>query len=176
MKSDLIIRAVAFATSKHANQFRTGGEAFVNHPRRVATLLQEIGILDEEIIAAAWLHDTIEDTQTSFEELEVNFGKRVATIVQELTQDYPDEGLNPTEKNQKTKAYAERMSIDAKIIKYADRYDNICDAKEWSAGRIKRYWANSHHLINGLGEIKAVETIRNLLLNKLQEIADIYQL
>jgi len=86
----LTLRAVAFAADKHRNQRRKDEEAspYINHPIALARLLVcEAAERDPATLAAALLHDTVEDTDTSFEELEKHFGKAVAGIVREVTDD-----------------------------------------------------------------------------------------
>lgn len=86
----LIFRAANFAASRHAGQSRKGDEAhpYINHPLAVAEVLCVVGrITDPELLAAALLHDTVEDTDATFEELEREFGTRVKNLVAELTDD-----------------------------------------------------------------------------------------
>src|ERR1700742_4504239 len=83
-----ILAALKFAARKHRRQRRKDSEAtpYINHPIAVAELLSRVGaITDLPTLQAAILHDTIEDTETSPEELEENFGEEVRLIVQELT-------------------------------------------------------------------------------------------
>jgi guanosine-3',5'-bis(diphosphate) 3'-pyrophosphohydrolase len=86
----LILRAAAFAADKHRLQRRKDADAspYINHPLAMADILaREGGIADATVIAAALLHDTVEDTETTIEELEACFGPRVAQIVAEVTDD-----------------------------------------------------------------------------------------
>jgi guanosine-3',5'-bis(diphosphate) 3'-pyrophosphohydrolase len=86
----LLIAAIAFAADKHRNQRRKDAEAspYINHPIALANLLaNEAGIDDQRVLLAAIFHDTIEDTETTEQELIRHFGKDVADIVLELTDD-----------------------------------------------------------------------------------------
>ena len=86
----LILRAIDFAARKHRDQRRKDQEAspYINHPISVSLMLAEIGgIADAEVLAAAILHDTLEDTDTTPEELVQAFGMRVRKLVEEVTDD-----------------------------------------------------------------------------------------
>jgi guanosine-3',5'-bis(diphosphate) 3'-pyrophosphohydrolase len=86
--TDLILRAVAFAAHKHRDQRRKDKEAspYINHPIELAHLLWNEGaVRDPMVIAAALLHDTLEDTETSWQELRGEFGEEIADIVLEVT-------------------------------------------------------------------------------------------
>src|SRR4026209_2713188 len=85
-----ILHAANFAAKKHKDQKRKGqdGEPYINHPIEVANLLVDAGkIADPDMIIAALLHDTVEDTDATFEEIEKRFGATVAGYVRELTDD-----------------------------------------------------------------------------------------
>jgi GTP pyrophosphokinase len=79
-----IERAYAFAEEHHRGQLRKSGEAFINHPLAVATIVADLG-LDPTTLEAALLHDTVEDTDVTLEELEREFSPQVARIVDGLT-------------------------------------------------------------------------------------------
>src|SRR3954462_1956275 len=86
----LLLKALAFAAHKHRDQRRKDAEAspYINHPIALAdVLVNEGGVTDVEVLVAALLHDTVEDTATTPEELERAFGPRVARIVAEVTDD-----------------------------------------------------------------------------------------
>src|ERR1043165_4007332 len=90
MKPHMILRAANFAARKHRLQKRKDEESspYVNHPLAVAMLLAEVGaVTDEEVLAAAILHDTLEDTETTPAELEAAFGARVRALVEAVTDD-----------------------------------------------------------------------------------------
>src|SRR5437762_8259474 len=84
----LLLKALAFAAHKHRDQRRKDAQAspYINHPIALAdVLVNEAGVTDVEVLCAALLHDTIEDTETTPEELEREFGGEIAEIVIELT-------------------------------------------------------------------------------------------
>jgi len=87
---NLLFKALTFAAYKHRHQFRKGTEPvpYINHPIAVASLLVNVGnVSDAQIIVAALLHDTVEDTETTLLELEHEFGRTVSDLVAELSDD-----------------------------------------------------------------------------------------
>ena len=92
----LFVKAVAFAAEKHRTQRRKDSEAspYINHLIALTNVLaNEGGVTDTDVLCAAVLHDTIEDTKTSADELRTLVGARIATIVLEVTD---DKTLDPT--------------------------------------------------------------------------------
>ncbi|MGD9796103.1 MAG: HD domain-containing protein, partial [Acidimicrobiia bacterium] len=80
----VITRAFEVADNAHRNQYRRSGEKYINHPVAVAKIVADIG-LDETTIAAALLHDAVEDTEITLADVESEFGKDVAAIVDGVT-------------------------------------------------------------------------------------------
>ena len=121
----LVSEAADFAARRHTGQQRKGrgNEPYVNHLAEVANLLSiATDGTDAELVAAGWLHDTIEDTATTREELAQKFGERVAALVAEVTDDMT---LPKQERRQKQIVDAPRKSPGAKLIKIADKISNI---------------------------------------------------
>ncbi|MBS0649418.1 MAG: bifunctional (p)ppGpp synthetase/guanosine-3',5'-bis(diphosphate) 3'-pyrophosphohydrolase [Verrucomicrobia bacterium] len=122
-------KAIDFAAIKHEGQYREGilRTPYIIHPLGVVkSLWSEGGIREGDTLVAAVLHDTLEDTQTTPEEIEANFGYHVRSIVEELTD---DPHLSSEEKKQKQVEHAKEYSREARLIKLADRLYNIRDLK-----------------------------------------------
>jgi guanosine-3',5'-bis(diphosphate) 3'-pyrophosphohydrolase len=146
----LVLRAAAFAARKHSEQRRKDASAspYINHPIALAKILaEEGGVTDPRVIAAALLHDTIEDTQTSLRELSGEFGDTVAGIVAEVS-DTKWLGVATRKKLQVTKT--PRASKGAKLVKLADKIANVRDMLArppagWSIERRREYfdWAKT---------------------------------
>jgi (p)ppGpp synthase/HD superfamily hydrolase len=115
----LVQRAEEFAHLVHRNQ-QYGELPYVDHLKEVYLTLLDFGIKDEVVLAAAWLHDSIEDTETTYETLEIQFGKEVAELVQAVTN---EKGSNRKEILEKT-APKIRDNKSALILKLADRIVN----------------------------------------------------
>jgi (p)ppGpp synthase/HD superfamily hydrolase len=145
-----LTRAYHFAAVRHANQLRKGkaGEPYVNHLTEVADLVAAAtGGDDVDLIIAAVLHDTIEDTGTTRSELAGEFGERVAGLVAEVTD---DKSLPKAERKRLQIEHAPHISSGAKLIKLADKTANLHSLKksppaDWPAERIADYvaWAQA---------------------------------
>ena len=122
-----LITALAFAADKHKNQRRKDADAspYINHPIALANLLlNEAGVEDQRVLIAAVLHDTIEDTDTTEQELVRYFGKDVADIVLEVTD---DKALPKAERKRLQIEHAAHISRRAKLVKLADKICNLRD-------------------------------------------------
>src|SRR6266566_9616613 len=121
----LVSEAADLAARRHNGMQRKGrgSEPYINHLAEVANLLAGVTDgADAELVAAGWLHDAIEDTATTREELAETFGTRVAALVVEVTDDMT---LPKAERRQKQIVDAPRKSPGAKLIKIADKISNI---------------------------------------------------
>lgn len=121
----LVSAAAEFAAHRHTGMARKGrgNEPYINHLAEVANLLAiATDGTDAELVAAGWLHDTIEDTRTTRVELEEDFGARVAALVAEVTDDM---SLPKSERRQRQIEDAPHKSPGAKLIKIADKISNI---------------------------------------------------
>lgn len=149
MSTALILKAAQFAAEKHRNQRRKDVDAspYINHPLGLASVLAvEGGVENPETICAALLHDTIEDTDTTVEELSALFGDRITGIVLEVTD---DKSLDKAVRKEEQIRHAPHISPEAKLVKLADKICNLRDIlasppADWSAGRKSDYfdWAN----------------------------------
>lgn len=150
-----LIRAIAFASEKHRNQRRKDAEAspYINHPIALADVLaNEGGIDDERVLLAAVLHDTIEDTDTTYDELAQTFGKEVAGIVREVTD---DKSLPKTERKRLQVEHAATISHAAKLVKLADKISNLRDIATmppagWSEDRKREYFDWAKRVVDNL--------------------------
>ena len=123
---DIIEKAKEFALRAHEGHGRNDkdGNPYIIHPEEVAELVEESGGTPQEV-AAAWLHDTVEDTATTLEDIEREFGREVASIVEGLT-DLPQfEDLTLSERKEKQAARVRGESASVKRIKLADQSSNI---------------------------------------------------
>jgi guanosine-3',5'-bis(diphosphate) 3'-pyrophosphohydrolase len=121
----LVSEAAEFAAHRHSGKARKGrgNEPYVNHLAEVANLLAAATEgKDAELVAAGWLHDTVEDTGATAQELDKTFGPRVADLVAEVTDDM---SLPKEQRRKKQVADAPKKSPGAKLIKIADKISNI---------------------------------------------------
>ena len=125
----LIWKALDFAASKHQAQRRKNGDIpYINHPIGVARILWEDGeVRDPATLAAALLHDTVEDTDTTPSELSAEFGEHVAQIVAEVTD---DKSLPKIERKRKQVEHARHASVEARLVKFGDKLYNLRDLSQ----------------------------------------------
>jgi GTP diphosphokinase / guanosine-3',5'-bis(diphosphate) 3'-diphosphatase len=144
-----ILSAATFAAERHRDQRRKGKDAspYINHPLALANLLAESGERDPTLLMAALLHDTVEDTATSFADIERAFGREVADIVREVTD---DKSLPKAERKRLQIEHAAHLSRRAKLVKLVDKICNLHDLgvsppTDWSAQRKREYfdWAKA---------------------------------
>ncbi len=124
---DLLNRAYVYAMKAHGNQKRASGEAFFNHPLEVAAILTEMK-LDDATVAAALLHDTVEDTEATHQEIEEKFGKEIAALVDGLTKiDKLDLVTREATEAENLRKLLLAMSKDVRVllVKLADRLHNM---------------------------------------------------
>ena len=151
----LLLRALAFAAHKHRDQRRKDPEAspYINHPIALAdVLVNEGGVTDMEVLCAALLHDTLEDTATTEQELAVAFGARIAGIVAEVTD---DKKLPKAERKRLQIERAAALSPQAKLVKLADKICNLRDVAErppegWDLARRREYFEWAKRVVDGL--------------------------
>jgi len=162
-----------YASKKHKDQKRRSGEPYINHPKRVAQLVKQYKSSNQinNLIKAALLHDTLEDTDTTPEDLKKLFGGLVASLVKELTSD------KIKAKEDKTSYLTNKMvnmSSWALVIKLADRLDNVQDIttapKPWAL----KYKQQTITILNSLVKNRTLSnTQKNLIKairNKLEEL------
>jgi guanosine-3',5'-bis(diphosphate) 3'-pyrophosphohydrolase len=175
--SNKFIKAVAFAAEKHKNQRRKDANAspYINHPISLANVLaNEGGIANEDVLIAAILHDTIEDTETTESELRIEFGNSVAEIVLEVTD---DKSLSKAERKLKQIEHAPNVSMDAKLVKLADKICNLRDIlnsppSDWSVERRQEYFKWAEAVVQGLrGSNVELEKIFDELMARSYELS-----
>jgi guanosine-3',5'-bis(diphosphate) 3'-pyrophosphohydrolase len=153
-----IFTALQFAARKHVHQRRKGGHdiPYINHPIDVATQLATVGeVTDPEILCAALLHDTVEDTNTTPGELIVEFGEAIAELVAEVTDD-PD--ITSHERKARQIKEAPHKSPRAKMIRLADKTCNVRDIAKnpppnWSLDRRRDYFTWAEQVVKALGAV-----------------------
>ncbi|MGH7966858.1 MAG: HD domain-containing protein [Candidatus Binatia bacterium] len=149
-----LLSALRFAAVKHCNQRRKGVDAapYINHLIEVVELLARVGgITDPVVLQAAILHDTLEDTKTTPEELEAAFGQAVRHVVEEVTD---DKRLPNKERKRRQIEHAPHLSARAKLVKLADKISNVREVTEvpptdWSLARRREYLDWSERVVSG---------------------------
>ncbi|XP_062927096.1 guanosine-3',5'-bis(diphosphate) 3'-pyrophosphohydrolase MESH1 [Mobula hypostoma] len=174
MASDVhrILDTADFAARKHRNQRRKDPERtpYINHPLGVSRILShEAGVTDVVVLQAALLHDTVEDTDTTLEEIEEKFGEKVRSIVAEVTD---DKSLSKAARKKLQIQHAPHCSREAKLVKLADKLYNLrdlkrCTPKGWTEKRVEEYFVWASKVIAGLrGTSQALENSLDALFKE----------
>jgi GTP diphosphokinase / guanosine-3',5'-bis(diphosphate) 3'-diphosphatase len=150
----LLFKALAFSAKKHTKQRRKDLDQspYINHPIALANILSKRGIVDGNVLCAAILHDTIEDTETTEKELVEEFGKKITSIVLEVTD---DKNLEKSVRKQKQIEHAATISHEAKLVKLADKIANLTDIldsppSDWPMERKNEYFQWAKAVVNNL--------------------------
>lgn len=153
-----VLHAAAFAADRHRNQRRKDADAspYVNHPLALAETLARVGgVTNPDVLCAALLHDTLEDTQTTRAELVAAFGESVAAVVDEVTD---DKSLPKAERKRLQIEHAAHLSPGAKLVKLADKISNVGDVQrnppaDWSDARRQAYVEWASEVVRALGPV-----------------------
>lgn len=158
-----VMKAADFAARKHKDQRRKNKSAtpYINHPIGVANILTSEGkITDPIVIQAALLHDTVEDTDTTIEEIGDVFGDKIKQIVAEVTD---DKALPKQTRKQVQIDTAHKKSPEAKLVKLADKLYNLRDLDSvdgtpagWEEKRVHEYFVWAFNVVKGLRGSNAV--------------------
>jgi (p)ppGpp synthase/HD superfamily hydrolase len=171
----MMLRAASFAARKHMGQKRADGVTpYFSHVARVAFILTHLfGVRDERLLAAAFLHDTLEDTATDYDEIEAEFGEDVADAVVLLTKN------NMLPKRKREREYEQRLRNAperVQIAKMADLYDNLSDRV--TSIKILKTTATAQRLLKAFGPGlrtragRAAHAKTSLLLRKINRAQD----
>lgn len=171
------IKAKEFAKKAHKGQWRKfSGEPYVEHPKRVAKYVEKLKKSHrlEDLVTAANLHDTIEDTDVTADEIEKLFGSLVASLVKELSSD--GEGIKQKGKSQYLADKMIDMSSWGLVIKLADRLDNISDLHRASVKFREKYVKETNFILRRLSQERKLTRTHKKLINiiqrKLKEYGD----
>jgi guanosine-3',5'-bis(diphosphate) 3'-pyrophosphohydrolase len=150
----LLFKALAFSAEKHTKQRRKDIEEspYINHPIALANILAQRWVTDENVLCAAILHDTLEDTETTADELRKHFGEKITSIVLEVTD---DKSLDKEARKQIQIEHAASLSHEAKLVKLADKIANITDIintppVNWSRERKQEYFSWAKAVVDNL--------------------------
>lgn len=150
----LVVAALAFAADRHRDHRRkdSAQTPYVNHLIAVVEVLVEHGVDDPLVLAAAALHDTVEDTATSLDELRAIFGDEVAAVVAAVTD---DKSLPKAERKRRQIEKAPSLASRARLVKLADKTCNLRDVADhppagWPLERRQEYFDWAKAVVDGL--------------------------
>ncbi len=164
-----VLKAQKFACERHRNQKRKDGiTPFSDHLEGVVNRLKNLGISNQEVLCAAWLHDTIEDTDTSFDEINEIFGNTISVLVLSLTKD------SKLSKKEREIQYIQQLkdsTLQAKIIKFCDISANLKDIANAPISKTQKN-KQTKKLFHYLRVIKKELSEINSEYPKIQELID----
>jgi guanosine-3',5'-bis(diphosphate) 3'-pyrophosphohydrolase len=157
----MLIKALAFASRKHSQQRRRDATAspYINHPIALVSILGvEAGNDDPDVLCAALLHDTVEGTETSAEELREIFGNAIASIVAEVTD---DKNLPEQERRRLQVEHAAHLSPKARLVKVADKIANLRDVADsppvdWPIEQCRAYFDWGKQVVHAMPDVPPV--------------------
>jgi len=163
---------LVFVANKHSGQIRKNSkEPYVNHPKRVCDIVKEYEPEDKILMAIALLHDTLEDTNTTYEELADNYGKEVANGVLSLTNDTQEK-----ERLGKTLYLTNKLNALDKgclLVKLADRLDNVSDLNSGDRSWSVAYARQTKYILDNLSD-KIKTNNHYLIINRIRESIEDY--
>lgn len=142
MQQSNLIRAIRFAHRKHTEvgqRRKWSNQPYITHPIAVVRLLMQYAEPTEAMLVAAALHDTVEDTNTTLEEIENNFGREVAELVYWLTDVAKPEDGNRATRMKINRDHIEAAPAEAQTIKAADSTHNLMRCVELAGGFAFKY-------------------------------------
>ena len=143
----LVLKAISFASRQHVGQLRKDGQTpYAAHPMRVLSIMSTIfRVEDPEVLAAAALHDVIEDTTVDRDDVVEEFGERVASYVALLSKD-----KRLVEEERETKYFHDlaEAPLEVQLCKLADTYDNLIDSSGFSLELNSRFRKKSKQLVD----------------------------
>lgn len=154
MTNTLAERARRYATKAHAaidQRRKYTNDAYIVHPQAVMEIVSSVPH-SEEMLAAAWLHDTVEDTPTTLSDIESHFGPQVAALVAMLTNVSSTGGGNRFERKNRDRRHSATASPEAKTIKLADMIDNTRSLLEYDSHFARTYLIEKQRLLDVLTE------------------------
>lgn len=156
-KAHDVDKAQMFAEVRHAGQLYAEEAPYTVHLRNVVEVLKRFGVTDPAMVCAAWLHDSVEDTNTSYGDIEKRFGHDVAELVYAVTSEL---GRNRKERNAKTYPKI-KCNVDATILKLADRIANV-EYGAANGGKNDMYAKEFPDFFKGIADAGGGETVMRM--------------
>lgn len=160
-----------YAEKAHEGQTRKSGGPYVAHPKRVAEIVRRYKSSSKinDLISAALLHDTIEDTNTTEEDLKKMFNGLVASLVNELSTDKQKAAEKGGKKEYLADKMTNKLSSWALVIKLADRLDNVSDLKTSDPKFAKRYKEETEFILNKLKKERKLSGTQKRLISEIEK-------
>jgi (p)ppGpp synthase/HD superfamily hydrolase len=174
-KTNQIQKAIYFATEKHKGQTRKDGSPYITHPLRVAEIVKKFKKSHRinELLAAAILHDTLEDTNTNIAELRKNFGRLITLLVVELTSDkFKVNSLGKANYLSQKMSSSKKVTNWALVIKLADRLDNVSDLNNSNNKFAKRYKRETEEILQNIEKNRELSNTHKEIIKEIKKKLD----
>lgn len=169
-----IAHAAVWAAEKHIGQFRKGsGAPYIVHPKSVFKLLKSVGVKDKTLLLASWLHDVIEDTKTTYNDIKNEFSKEVADIVKQLTSDSKE--ISKVGKPKYLFDKMVKMSDGGLSVKLADRLHNVSDMTTTNKKFADKTWDQTWYIIDNLRKKRKLNSIHKKLIRMIIKQLNLYK-
>jgi GTP diphosphokinase / guanosine-3',5'-bis(diphosphate) 3'-diphosphatase len=179
MLKEVVVKAYSFSELKHKDQVRKySGIPYFTHPKAVARILEEL-VKDPEIVAAGLLHDVLEDTDSTLQEIKDNFGDRVASLVDEVTSKKEERGT--MKKREYLFMKVRKLSSDALTVKLADRLHNIQFLERDMGGKeekefLRYYYKETRYVFGSLAQDRDLNEVQKVLMKNIDAVLDFLKL
>tara|TARA_R110000744_G_scaffold20277_2_gene53197 strand:+ start:2530 stop:3108 length:579 start_codon:yes stop_codon:yes gene_type:complete len=173
-------KAIRFAANAHRKQSRASGKPYISHPVEVGKIVKQFKTSHniDALIAAAYLHDTIEDTNATYEDLVKMFGGLIANIVKELTSEESGADYKQKGKTQYLKDKMTNMSDWALVVKLADRLHNVSDlgskggkGDEWG----RKYKSQTQSILSELEKSRTLTSTQKKIVKAIRKKMDEFE-
>jgi (p)ppGpp synthase/HD superfamily hydrolase len=163
-----IAHAFSFADELHTGQHRKGtGEPYIKHPRGVFKVLKSLKISNRELLIAAILHDSIEDTPATYNKIKKEFSKGVADMVRQVTSDKKE--IQRQGKDEYLTNKMIKMSNSALTLKLADRLHNLSDITTSPKGFAEKMWNQTRYIISALRDDRVLNGIQKKIIRLIEK-------
>ena len=169
-----LTKAIDFAERMHKGQIRKGDKKpYVVHPKAVYNILKSFGIKDRVLLVAAWLHDTIEDTQATFNIIKRKFNKEVANLVKAVSSSKKEIDMIGKEEYLLRKMV--QMDKNALTLKLADRLHNVSDIMTMPQKTSDKTYRQTKYILTGLKEKRTLNKPQKKIIREIERYLDKYE-
>lgn len=151
---ELIKKAALYASNAHKDQLRKYTfEPYIVHPNNVINILKDAGVTNENMLCAAYLHDTVEDCGVTFEDIQQEFNAEISGLVYYLTDISKKEDGNRATRKRIDREHILKGPVESVTIKLADLIDNTSSISKHDPGFARKYLAEKEQILLGIKSI-----------------------
>ncbi len=169
-----IAHAFSYANDLHTGQHRKGsGAPYITHPRGVYKILRSLNVKDRELLIAAVMHDTIEDTKATYNNIKKEFSVGVADLVKQVTSDKKEVIRQGKEEYLLNKML--KMSDNGLALKLADRVHNLQDIMTANTGFAKKMYLQTTYIVRNLEKERNLKQLHKKLIKAIDKQLNQYK-